>query len=528
MIEHIYNSHIPIECPDQDVYENSVETIWKNIIGNHLNEFITKSYELFDDNDINCLNIFLDQFNSLYEKESVFMALDQCLNKIGNDSKIFSKLAEINNNCKEMINRLFDYMNKNNINNCITKTPCTGYDIGRVANKKVYILKKPSEFFSQTENYLDAIGQLLSNCHTYITNEQKSYLFLSGFELLENEKIKIQENVSNNIQTNITMIEILIMLEKHSSEHSQNLSNFEILKNDSVDVINKKMISSVSQSYFFIGKLFGIIANQIHYQKFGNFYTGSLPDINNQIKLFLIVAGIIHDNEFGNAVAKGFQRIALSHVAHGMSPAELVSRIASSVRTSYPIALITGLSVRSGIYHGGAMQQAIPMIKKFFEISKEKFNFKETKDVEYNKEFDTFLVEYVTNLFSNGKIFGFGHRIHKSPLTTELSADPRALEYFNIINELFVHTNELDLKLSEKFVKSIRRIKQSLGCNSDYAIALFCVLMNIPENDAEGMFVMCRIPGLCTRIVRELLGKANARRLPFPVILPYIEPKFNV
>ncbi len=36
---------------------------------------------------------------------------------------------------------------------------------------------------------------------------------------------------------------------------------------------------------------------------------------------------------------------------------------------------------------------------------------------------------------------------------------------------------------------------------------------------------MCRIPGFCARIVRELLGKPNARRLPFVPILPYIPHK---
>ena len=234
------------------------------------------------------------------------------------------------------------------------------------------------------------------------------------------------------------------------------------------------------------------------------------------------------DSDFVNMIIKGFKRMALSHISHGMSLAELVSRISSSVRTSYPMSLIVGLYVRSGIYHGGAMQQAIPMIKKFLETVKETFQFETIEQIENNSNLMNFVTCYVDNLLSSRsgshKIFGFGHRIHKSPLETELLSDPRAIEYLSIRNNIFLETNPIELRLSDIFVGIIRKTKPSLGCNSDYAIALFCVLLNVPENDAEKMFTMCRIPGLCARIVRELLGKANSRS-PFPIVLPYIEPK---
>jgi len=79
--------------------------------------------------------------------------------------------------------------------------------------------------------------------------------------------------------------------------------------------------------------------------------------------------------------------------------------------------------------------------------------------------------------------------------------------------------------LIDILIRKIRIKKPSLGCNSDFAIALLCSLLGVNENDAGGLFVVCRIPGFCARIIRELLGKANARRLPFPSILPYILPK---
>lgn len=514
-----YNSEIPIDCPDQDVYENSIETLWKNIIGNKLNDFISKYYHIFTNNDIKHLNTFLDQFNSLYEKELVFTVFDKCIENIGSESEVYEKLLEINSECKKIVNNFFTFMDSSEINKCIPKTACTGYDIGRVANKKVFILKKPIEIFSRNEDYLDAIGQILSNYHINLSTVRKQERFYDGFELTNDEKEKISENVKNNVPTSITMIEILTLLEKSKKhlEISTNLATFEILKSDSLDIINDKMTSAISLSFYLIGKLFSVIANQICYKQNG-YFCRDVDKNDDPIKCFITTTGIYINSGLEDLIVKGFKRMALSHISHGMSPAELVARISSSVRTSYPIALIVGLSVRSGLYHGGAMQQAIPMIKEYFNCAEQI----------HDEELTQFTMDYVNNLFKSGKIFGFGHRIHKTPLKDELSSDPRALEYLEIIHDIFGNTNELELKLSNLFVSTIRKIKPSLGCNSDYAIALFCVLLNVPEEDAEGMFTMCRIPGLCARIVRELLGKANARRSPFPIILPYIEPKSNV
>lgn len=515
--------------PIQDVYENCIEPIWKNVIANHLNDLIDSMYDKMTSNDIKHINNFLDSFNSLYEFEPIFEQLNNCLKNIGRESSIYTDLESIVSNCRQIINELFKTISSlDTSNHYITKTPYTTYDIGRVATRNIYILDKPVNIFSQTKNYFYAVDRLLSPYHDILTHSEITNNYFGGFKLLDNEKQIISNNVLNNISVNISMMEILLMLEKNDhNDHNANLIHLEIRKNDNSETIYLKMKEIISKSYFIIGKLFAVIANQLHYNRYRDFYEDK-GESYDPIKTFLIVSGVIKNDDIGNKIANGFQRIALSHIAHGMSSAELVARIASSVRTSYPVALISALCVRGGVLHGGAMQVAIPMVKKYFiETGKimSMHQIKSLDDIDKSIELNAFIEEYVKSLLANGKIFGFGHRIHKNPQGNDSCADPRALEYLEVINDIYGITYPNELKLVNKFTQTVRKIKPSLGCNSDFAIAVFCVLLDVPENDAEGMFVMCRIPGFCGRIVRELLGKGNARRMPFPVILPYIKPK---
>ena len=129
--------------------------------------------------------------------------------------------------------------------------------------------------------------------------------------------------------------------------------------------------------------------------------------------------------------------------------------------------------------------------------------------------------EYVNILFATDKLYGFGHRIHKDPKEGEYHVDPRAGEYLEIINDTFTTKYQNELILIYLFLDSIRKKKPPLACNSDFAIALFLYFINIRGTDAEGAFIISRIPGFCARIAREPLAKGNARRSPFPPMLPY-------
>ena len=522
--------------PTQDVYENSIEPVWKNIIANEINDFIDEHYNRMEPKDIVLFNNFIEQFNSLYESDVVLEKLNGLATSIDNQ-EIKPYVENINTNVQGLIKELFNELNALNITNpttgsvnpcddCVYKTPYTVYDIGRIANKKVFILDQPVGEFSLGKNYFESVGELISPYSNGIPLSARNESYYQGFLLTENERQIIIKNVNEEINVNNSMLQMLLILDRNQ-EYGQDLTRYEINKSDSKQIINRKISEATIKTYFYVGKLFGTIANQLHLKLTNTFYTGDIIE-NDPIQTFLLFAGILKSgNSLNDRIAKGFQQIALSHIAHGMSSAELVARIASSVRTSYPQSLISALCVRSGAYHGGAMQRAIPMIITYFDEAKKimstyKLNI---ESIESDPKFLEFVNTYVSGLFKTGKIFGLGHRIHKSPDSDKPCADPRALEYLEVVREIYHDTKPLELLLVNIFLQEIKRQKPSLGCNSDFAIAVFCVLTSVPETDAEGMFVMCRIPGFCARIVRELLGKPNARRLPFAPILPYIPPK---
>lgn len=523
--------NMPEDFPKQDVYENSIEPIWKNIIANRINDFINDN-SIKNKNDIDRLNNFIDRFNSEYSHESVIRSLRDCIFNL--ESKILQE--ELDNIYKSIINQidnLFIELNKldNDCKGCVMNTPYTEYDIGRIANKKVYILEQKVDDFSKGNNYLDSIGKLLCPYSNLIIDEDKIFYFNKGFILSEIDKNIIRDNIKCvNISVNNSMLQILLNLNR-DLDYNKDLIFYEITKKDTSDIINKKLNDVLKISYYLIGKLFGVISNQLHYRRNKNFFEddNSTKDLD-PIEKFLLYGGIIKLENKGDklydSIWEGFRQMALSHIAHGMSSAELVARIASSVRTSYPLALISALCVRSGAYHGGAMQKAIPMIKEYLDkfTNECKKGSTSNENIDISEEIKEEIFNYIKEL-SKKTMYGFGHRIHKSPDSDKQCADPRALEYLEIVHNIYKEDKSLEIKLIDLFLDSVKRINSKLGCNSDFVIAVFCILTEVPMDDAEGMFVMCRIPGFCARIVRELLGKANARRLPFAPILPYILPE---
>jgi hypothetical protein len=521
-----------VSFPTQDVYENSIEPVWKNIIANEINDFVNKYYNIMDNESINKLNNFIEQFDSLYELDGVLNSLKKCSESITNDeiNPILNTIVySVESRIKELMEEInvLDNDEPNGVcDKCVTKTPYTVFDIGRIANKKVFILDQHVYEFSANTNYLESIGKLLSPYSELVPIENRTQSYFEGFILTEEEKNIIVKNVNEGIPVNNSMLVTLLNLDRNI-KYGHDLTIYEIRKNYNKSTIETKMSEVTLRTYFYIGKLFGIISSQLFYKKNNLFYTGEIIE-SDPIRTFLLFSGVVTpDNPLIESISRGFLQMSLSHIAHGMSSAELVARIASSVRTSYPQALISALCVRSGAYHGGAMVRAIPMIIKYFEETDKiiKSNNLTFENLDTNTELNNFINTYVNGLLSSGKVFGFGHRIHKSPDVGKPCADPRALEYLHIVKTIYNESEPVKIKLIEKFLETIRLSKPTLGCNSDFAIAVFCVLTLVPDSEAEGMFVMCRIPGFCARIVRELLGKPNSRRLPFAPILPYIPPK---
>jgi citrate synthase len=516
-----------IDYPINDSYENVLEPVWKNIIGNYINDFIDEKYENLSNDDIKIFNNFIDIFISQYEYDVVIEKFREISNKLSNGIK--QQFAEITNRCIRDVNEIYHNLKGNNM---IEKFPYTNLDIGRIENKKMFISNRTIQEFSNSPDYFDAIYGLLAE-DTNISNTDKINIknnFIQSFNLSDYEKFIITKNLSHNDDIYIIIIETLLNNERMCKDNKYDLTIYQIDKNDTQTMINEKTMKIILISFKILGKIFGVLANTIFYKKHSMFNKYDIKLEDNPIKVFLILSGIFtpsHDDppDFFNKITNLFQKIFLGLISHGLSPSDMGSRLVSSVRPSFNFALISSLCFLSGKFHGGATGESTIMIRNYINASYEKFpslrdNFER---VILLPDFYNFVSEYVNNLFASNKIFGFGHRIHKNPEQSEHCVDPRGIFILNEINKIFV--NNPKLTLINKFADTLREKKPTLGCNVDYTLAIISNLLDIPINTANGIFILSRTAGFCNRIIKELKCKANARRPPLPIVLPYIQLK---
>ena len=520
-----YELKISKEYPQLDVYENPIEGLWKNILANSLQKILSVENLHMSKKDIFQINKFIERFNSLFDVQSVFLALDRCIKNLDPLKKYTQTLAIVRNTNYTIINDLLEHIT----NTTHIKTPHTSLDIGKINNQKIFVLDKTVKEFSQNQDYLGAVGSLLC-CEKLNSSIDKLAIFNEGFTLSTDERRIIQQNIEKKQTIYTNILEILLFIEKKQNPF-HNLKTFEMTIDTTHDEFLKNLENSTKQVVYFLGKMTSVIAHHISIsssfeqdseqdsEQDDNIDQKKIEIHTDPIKTFLCTAGIIPKTN--EKIISAFKKITLSHIAHGMSPAEIVGRIAGSVRTSFPIALLSCIGVRGGIHHGGALKESMKMLSDYCDqfINSLMNNIKTDQN--------EFVENYVTKLFKTGVIYGFGHRIHKNISKEELgiSADPRAVEYFKIIKETFTESHHtIIISMAEMLIQKIKQLKPTLRCNSDFVIGLFCILSGVQHDHAGGLFLMCRLPGLCARIVRELRIKPNSRRSPFPTLLPYLLP----
>ena len=195
---------------------------------------------------------------------------------------------------------------------------------------------------------------------------------------------------------------------------------------------------------------------------------------------------------------KAFRQFMLVHATHGLNPGEFTARIASSVRTSFPQALVASLMVRAGKVHAGALPECMRQLEAYLDAPSAQM--------------------FVANLLRHGELYGFGHRIHKREQAA--GGDPRVAFQIARAREAFP---EMAAKIDalEEFARIVRGIKPSLAPNTDFGAAIWFHCFGLVPEVGAGMFSMNRLPGLIAQVVNQLDFKANALRPPLAANLPY-------
>lgn len=198
-----------------------------------------------------------------------------------------------------------------------------------------------------------------------------------------------------------------------------------------------------------------------------------------------------------------FRQFMLVHASHGLNPGEFTARVASSVRTTFPQALIASFMVRAGRVHAGALTECMRQLAAALEAPSR--------------------TEFARQLLSSGALFGFGHRIHKcsSDGSEEaLGGDPRVAFQIARAREAFP---EMAARIDalQEFARTIRGMKPALAANTDFGAAVWFLCFGLAPEVGAAMFSMNRLPGLIAQIINQLEVKANALRPPLAVNLPY-------
>jgi citrate synthase len=121
------------------------------------------------------------------------------------------------------------------------------------------------------------------------------------------------------------------------------------------------------------------------------------------------------------------------------------------------------------------------------------------------------------------KFYGFGHRIHKTEANepaSVLGKDPRVDFYIRSTLEGFPDKADTIARIVE-YAKNIRKLRPNLGANTDFGASVLFTCLGLNPEGASAFFTAFRVPGICANVVSELQVKSNARRPPFPPVLPY-------
>jgi Citrate synthase, C-terminal domain len=198
-----------------------------------------------------------------------------------------------------------------------------------------------------------------------------------------------------------------------------------------------------------------------------------------------------------------YRQFMLVHATHGLNPGEFTARMASSVRSTFPQALIASFMVRAGKVHAGALTECMQQLDACLAAPSRR--------------------EFARQLLRSGALYGFGHRIHKRPADAgddALGGDPRVAFQVAKAREAFPELQERIAALDD-FARTIRRMKPALAPNTDFGAAVWFLCFGLAPQVGAGMFSLNRLPGLIAQVINQLDYKANSLRPPLAVNLPY-------
>ncbi len=206
--------------------------------------------------------------------------------------------------------------------------------------------------------------------------------------------------------------------------------------------------------------------------------------------VFLILKGELP----GIEDSKIFSAVLTSSVDHGATPPSCLATL-NSASTGAPLnaALASGLlSINN--FHGGAIENAMKLFREFADELDGRINMKR-------------ITEMVSDRLSRKVRFsGFGHRVH--------SEDPRSIALREICLLNLPEERLFHIKLATSIEEALSTVKGTrLPLNVDGMIGAVLLTLDFPEELANGIFMISRLPGLMAHYFEEKRTQKPMRRI---------------
>ena len=221
-------------------------------------------------------------------------------------------------------------------------------------------------------------------------------------------------------------------------------------------------------------------------------------DLNHAGNFFYMLTGQYPTDEESRLLDVDF----ILHAEHGANASAFAARVAASTFSDLHSAIVTGISVLKGSWHGGAAEEVMKMA---LEIGQPE-----------NAE------SYAHKILEDGgRVMGFGHRVYKAE-------DPRARhlrERSKRLSEVKGQPKwfQILMHLEEKAMASYRA--KGIYANVDFFAGSIYYLLGIPEDLFIPIFALGRLPGWTLQCVEQYSNNILIRpRLDYqgPMDLTYV------
>ena len=221
------------------------------------------------------------------------------------------------------------------------------------------------------------------------------------------------------------------------------------------------------------------------------------PDLSHAGNFLYMLFGELPDEETTKLLDVDF----ILHAEHGANASAFGARVAASTLSDLHSAVVTGVGVLKGPWHGGAAEEVMKM----------------ALDIGHPEN----AAEYAKNLLdSGGRIMGFGHRVYKAE-------DPRARhlrERSRILGEKKGHPEWFQILTYLEDEVMVPYRARGIFVNVDFFAGSIYYLLEIPDDLFISIFALGRIPGWTLQcaeqyadnmLIRPLLEYSGAMDLEY-------------